>query len=234
MRQQMLAMVSSAALVVATASVPAGAIQLPVGGGAAADANFIQVQGRDLPGGAGGGGGGRGGGPGGGGFSRGDGPGGGGGFSRGGGPGSGGLSRGDGPSVGDRGGAPAARSGREFTRDQRFTRGGDSRPRAAVRSGREFTRDQRFTRGGDSRPRAAVRDSDRRDFSRRGDFSRWAGNRPNIRHRGWSRDHRHRFFGAFLIGVPFGYAAVASHPCYEWFYGPQGWGYYWDYGRCPV
>lgn len=211
MRQRMFAMVSSAALAVATASVPAGALPLPAGGGAAFDANVIQVQGNEMRGGPGGGGGlsGRAGGSVGGSVSRG----------------------GDGPSGnvrGSFGGRAGADAGVNIRR-------GDG-PSVSGRG--QVTGEQRFTREGDSRPRARVGDSDRRDFSRRGDrkgdFSRWAGNRPHIRHRGWSRDHRHRFFGAFLIGVPFGYAAVSSHPCYDWFYGPQGWGYYWSYDRCPV
>jgi hypothetical protein len=52
--------------------------------------------------------------------------------------------------------------------------------------------------------------------------------------RGWSRDRRHIFYGAYLIGVPFGYTTYATHPCYSWLIGPQGPGYYWDYDRCPV
>jgi hypothetical protein len=52
--------------------------------------------------------------------------------------------------------------------------------------------------------------------------------------RGWSRDRKHAFYGAVLLGVPFGYTTYASHPCYEWLVGPQGPGYYWNYGRCPV
>ena len=34
--------------------------------------------------------------------------------------------------------------------------------------------------------------------------------------------------------VPNGYAAYATHPCYEWLVGPRGQGYYWNYDRCPV
>jgi hypothetical protein len=57
---------------------------------------------------------------------------------------------------------------------------------------------------------------------------------PRLVHRGWDRHHRHRFFGAFLVGIPLGYAAISTHPCYDWVYGPYGWGYYWNYDRCPV
>jgi hypothetical protein len=42
------------------------------------------------------------------------------------------------------------------------------------------------------------------------------------------------FFGGFLVGVPYGYATVAGHPCYDWRLGPSGPGYYWNYYRCPV
>ena len=49
----------------------------------------------------------------------------------------------------------------------------------------------------------------------------------------WSRDRRHRFYGAFF-GVPFGTALYGSHYCYDWRAGPRGWGYYWNYGRCPI
>jgi hypothetical protein len=219
MRKRIFAMASSAALAVATASVPAGAMPLPGGGGVAFDANVIQVQGKEMRGG-----------PGGGGFSGGTGGNVAGSISRGG-DGPGGNIRGSfggraGPDAGGRAGADAGVT----------VRRGDG-PGVSGRG--QVSGEQRFTREGDSRPRGRVGNSDRRDFSyggnsRKGDFSRWAGNRPHIRHRGWSRDHRHRFFGAFLIGVPFGYAAVSSHPCYDWFYGPQGWGYYWSYDRCPV
>jgi hypothetical protein len=58
--------------------------------------------------------------------------------------------------------------------------------------------------------------------------------RVRIVRQGWSRDRKHVFYGAYLIGVPMGYAAYASHPCYEWLVGPQGPGYYWNYDRCPV
>jgi hypothetical protein len=78
------------------------------------------------------------------------------------------------------------------------------------------------------------------DDKRRGDDDKkWSGkwdrdDKPRLSHKGWSRDHKHKFFGTFLIGVPFGYAAIETHPCYDWVYGPQGWGYYWNYARCPV
>jgi hypothetical protein len=84
-------------------------------------------------------------------------------------------------------------------------------------------------------PRGEVHGGDwnKKEWDRK-DFSRWQGSKPHIVHRGWDRHHKHRFFGAFLIGVPYGYYAVVSNPCYDWFYGPQGWGYYWNYDRCPV
>ena len=49
----------------------------------------------------------------------------------------------------------------------------------------------------------------------------------------WSRDRRHRYYGAFF-GVPFGYALYAGNSCYDWRVGPRGWGYYWNYYRCPL
>ena len=49
----------------------------------------------------------------------------------------------------------------------------------------------------------------------------------------WTIDRRHRYHGAYFI-VPVGSPLYATHPCYDWFYGPYGWGYYWDYDRCPV
>ena len=49
----------------------------------------------------------------------------------------------------------------------------------------------------------------------------------------WSRDRRHRFYGSYF-SVPFGFALYASHYCYDWEYGPRGWGYYWNYDRCPL
>jgi hypothetical protein len=62
--------------------------------------------------------------------------------------------------------------------------------------------------------------------------------RVTVQHRivrqGWSRDRRNAYYGAYLLGIPFGYAAYASNPCYDWVVGPQGPGYYWNYGRCPV
>ncbi len=62
--------------------------------------------------------------------------------------------------------------------------------------------------------------------------SRTAHNNPRRPVR-WSRDHRHRFYGSYFI-VPFGYGLYASNSCYDWEYGPHGWGYYWDYAECPV
>jgi hypothetical protein len=49
----------------------------------------------------------------------------------------------------------------------------------------------------------------------------------------WTRDRRHRFYGTFFA-VPFGFALYAAHPCYDWRFGRQGWGYYWNYRRCPL
>ena len=49
----------------------------------------------------------------------------------------------------------------------------------------------------------------------------------------WSRDPRHRYYGAFFA-VPFGYALYAGNSCYDWRFGPRGWGYYWNYYRCPL
>ncbi len=76
----------------------------------------------------------------------------------------------------------------------------------------------------------------RQDFSSRRSVER--SPRVNVQRRivrqGWSRDRRHAFYGAYLLGIPYGYAAYASNPCYDWVAGPQGPGYYWNYGRCPV
>lgn len=47
------------------------------------------------------------------------------------------------------------------------------------------------------------------------------------------RHRRHRFHGPVFI-VPFGYSLYATHPCYDWRFGPRGWGYYWNYWRCPL
>ena len=83
--------------------------------------------------------------------------------------------------------------------------------------------------------------SEDRNFKRENtSFQRKVDRSPDVRvqHRivrqGWSRDRRHAFYGAYLLGVPMGYAAYASHPCYVWLVGPQGPGYYWNYDRCPV
>lgn len=116
--------------------------------------------------------------------------------------------------------------------------GGDvsGRSRGDVRGGAQFQRNDgprassgnRVTRSrGDDGRRVITRGD--RQFSR--DVSR--GQHRHV-HRGWSRDRRHIFYGAALIGVPFGYAAYSSHPCYDWLAGPEGVGYYWNYYRCPV
>jgi hypothetical protein len=219
MRKQLFAVASSVALAVAM-SAPAGAIQLSAGAGNVQDTNVLQVQDR--------------------------------GGSRGGvDVGSGG--RGSGPSggagVSTRGNfsAPSARGNfeprgqmqsRDFSRDNIQSRGNETRGQF---QGRDFSRGK--SQSNEARGQVQSREIqragvDRNDFSRRdarhSDFSRWKGNKPHIVHRGWDRHHKHRFFGAFLIGVPFGYAAVSAHPCYDWLYGPQGWGYYWSYDRCPV
>jgi hypothetical protein len=247
MRRQLLAMASSAALGVAISmSGPAGAIQLTPGLGNAADANVIQVRDRGNDGGRGGasfsgrgGGGGsqmsiRSGGDSGRGMSRGN-------FSA---PRAnfqarGQVNRGDFRARGqvDRGDFKRVdrsdfRARGQVNRDnfnrRDFNRGdrGDIRARGQVQS-REIQRD--VQRRELQRER---RDINRNDGNK--DYSRWKGNHPRLSHRGWDRHHKHRFFGAFLIGVPFGYAAISANPCYDWVYGPQGWGYYWNYDRCPV
>ena len=228
MRKHLLAMASTAALGLAISmSGPAGAIQLSPGLGNAADANVIQVRDRDNDGGRGGAN-----------------------FSGRGGGGEGGMNRGNFS-------APRA----NFQARGQVNRG-DFQARGQVNSGDFHARGQvnrgDFNRAdrGDFRARGQVqtrelqsreiqrrdiqrREVDRKDFNRydgdrRADYSRWKGNRPHLAHRGWDRHHKHRFFGAFLIGVPYGYYAVSAHPCYDWLYGPQGWGYYWSYDRCPV
>lgn len=45
--------------------------------------------------------------------------------------------------------------------------------------------------------------------------------------------HGHRYYGAYFI-VPFGASIYANHYCYDWFFGPYGQGYYWNYDRCPI
>lgn len=61
-------------------------------------------------------------------------------------------------------------------------------------------------------------------------FGKGGGSRGPVR---WSRDRRHRFYGAFFA-VPLGFALYAGNPCYDWSFGPHGWGYYWNYYRCPL
>jgi hypothetical protein len=63
--------------------------------------------------------------------------------------------------------------------------------------------------------------------------TKWVGPRHPPRYLGWSLDRRHRYYGAYFL-VPFGIALYASHYCYDWTLGPYGWGYYWNYDRCPV
>lgn len=120
----------------------------------------------------------------------------------------------DGPSMSGRGQSGGDRGGQSVNR-------GD-RPSVGER------------RRGDG-PRVSGRDSSdaRAQYERRGERAERRGDHRPVR-RGWSRDRRHAFYGAFVIGVPFGYATYASHPCYSWIVGPRGTGYYWDYARCPV
>jgi hypothetical protein len=247
MRKQLLAMTSCVALGFAvSASGPANAIQPTPGLGNAADANIIQVRDRGGFGGGGGGGGqgiGRGSGGGGGAMSF---------RSSGGGGGGQGISRGN--FSAPRGnfqsrGNFSAQGGKFEARGQVQSRsiqsGGNFEPRGDTRS---FNKKDFSQKNFDKKdfPRGEVRRGDwdkkdwgnknwsNKDWDNKKDFSRWKGNRPHLVHRGWDRHHKHRFFGVFLVGVPYGYYAVADHPCYDWVYGPQGWGYYWNYDRCPV
>jgi hypothetical protein len=116
-----------------------------------------------------------------------------------------------------RSGGDRVRGGAQIQRSDgnRVTRSRSDDGRRATRSDRQFSGDVR--RGQQS--------EFRREFRR--------GQHRHVR-RGWSRDRRHIFYGAVLVGVPFGYATYASHPCYDWLAGPHGVGYYWNYYRCPV
>jgi hypothetical protein len=234
MKKQLLAMASTAALGLAlSASVPASAIQVAPSGNAP-DASVIQVQDKGR-GNFGGFSGGRSGGPS-------------------GGPGISGRSAAPsgGPAISGRGNfsAPSARGNFEARgqtqgpKPQLQTRDlprGNFEPRGEVSRkdfdkkdfGRKDISRGDFDRKGSPRGDVSRGDWDKKDWDKK-DFSRWKGNKPNLVHRGWDRHHKHRFFGAFLIGVPFGYYVVASNPCYDWIYGPQGWGYYWNYDRCPA
>jgi hypothetical protein len=49
----------------------------------------------------------------------------------------------------------------------------------------------------------------------------------------WSRDRRYRYYGPYFI-IPFDYWLYDDHPCYDWRYGSRGWGFYWNYARCPL
>jgi len=143
-------------------------------------------------------------------------------------------------SGGNRGNFHARGEFKNFQARGEFKRGdGDFRARGQAQTRELKSRD---TQSGEVK-RDSIRsdfkgDGGRKDFKgdgdRKADYSRWKGNRPHLAHRGWDRHHKHRFFGVFLIGVPYGYYAVADNPCYDWLYGPQGWGYYWSYDRCPV
>jgi hypothetical protein len=207
MRKRLLAMSGSLALGIAVASsgaMPTGAIQLAQGQGLSEDAHVIQIQDR----------------------GRGQG---------GSGPQAGGRgslniqgSQGGGRGAGMQGGFQtrqgtpgfAARGSGDF---QGRGQVGHFRSRGEVQDRRDVRRD--FQR----------RDFDARVYSRREGDWRWKdAHAPRLVHKGWDRHHRHRFLGAFLFGIPFGYAAITAHPCYDWTYGPYGWGYYWNYDRCPV
>jgi hypothetical protein len=245
MRKQLLAMASTAALGLAlSASVPAGAIQIaPVGN--APDASVIQVQDKGR-GNSGGFSGGRSGGPSGGpGISgRSAGPSGGPGIS----------GRGNFSAPNARGNFEARGQTQSMPRGNFEARGktqgpnpqlqsrdlsrGNFEPRGEVNrkdfNKKDFGDKKDISRGDFDRPRGDVSRGDWNKNGDKKDFSRWKGNKPHLTHRGWDRHHKHRFFGAFLIGVPFGYYTIASNPCYDWIYGPQGWGYYWNYDRCPA
>jgi hypothetical protein len=240
MRRQLLAMASSAALGLAiSASGPAGAIQPSPGLGSATDANVIQVKDRDGSGFSGRSGGNSGG------MNRGN-------FS---------APRGNFQIRGENRGNFSAQGGKFEARGQvqnkSIQSGGNFEPRGDSRSGyfnkkdfsqknfdkKEFSSQKNFDKNNLPRGEARGGDWDKKDWNKKDwsnkdwdkkDFSRWKGNRPHLAHRGWDRHHKHRFFGVFLIGVPYGYYAVADNPCYDWLYGPQGWGYYWSYDRCPV
>ena len=246
MRRQLLAMASSAALGLAiSASGPAGAIQ-PTPGLGSADANVIQVNDREGSGFSGRSGGNSGGNSGG--MSRGN-------FSA---PrGNFSAPRGNFQIRGESRGNFSAQGGKFEARGQVQSKsiqsGGNFEPRGDAQN---FNKKDFSQKNFDKKdfPRGEVRgDSNKKDWDKKNwgnkdwdkkdwgnkdsdkkDFSRWKGNRPHLAHRGWDRHHKHRFFGVFLIGVPYGYYAVADNPCYDWLYGPQGWGYYWSYDRCPV
>jgi len=141
------------------------------------------------------------------------------------------MNRGGGSRSG--GGALSGRSGA----DAGARRGGEARGVQIQRN--EGTRVQRNDgpRAGSGERVSRSGGGDVRRSMNRGDGDRQSRNFNRGHrhvHRGWSRDPRHIFYGAALIGVPFGYAAYASHPCYDWLPGPRGVGYYWNYDRCPV
>ncbi|MEX0589568.1 MAG: hypothetical protein WD207_00620 [Xanthobacteraceae bacterium] len=218
-RKQLLAMASVAALGLATAasgSVSAAAIYLAPDAGTAVDSNVIQVQGRGHEGrgrpGAN--------------FN-----------ARGGGsPGANFSARGkvglqQGPSASMRGNFRSG-PGPSFAQ-----RGADG-PRGQIQKQNFQGQDFSSRWSSDNRPRGSIQ---KQNFQGQDFSSRWnSDNRPRgsiERHRGNHRvvwHGRHHFHGAFLFGVPFGVAVYASHPCYDWIYGPQGLGYYWNYDRCPV
>ncbi len=100
---------------------------------------------------------------------------------------------------------------------------------------------QTQAKGGKTARRSAAprRASPRRQAApRRASTTRKAVPRRAAPHRSarayrWSRDRRYRFYGPFFA-VPLGFSLYATHPCYDWGFGPSGWGYYWNEARCPL
>jgi hypothetical protein len=84
-----------------------------------------------------------------------------------------------------------------------------------------------------SRRVAPRRSSSSRKAAPRLATPRKAAPRRDSRRYRWSRDRRHRFYGPYFA-VPWGFTLYATHPCYDWRYGSRGWGYYWNYARCPL
>jgi hypothetical protein len=224
MRKELLAMASATALGFGIGLTPAGALQIAPSVGSS-DSNIIKVQ-REGRGGGGGS------------FNA-----GGGGDSGGRGGVSGNFSSRGGSDMGGRGGANLSAHGN--------ARGDGARGSANFQAQGEGRGNVQFNRRaggphasfGDKGDRrgpsneAMRRDSDNkgRRGGDKGDW-KWSDKKDwgdKLKHRGRSK-HGHVFFGGFLVGVPFGYAAVTGHPCYDWTFGPNGWGYYWNYYRCPV
>jgi hypothetical protein len=204
MRKHLLAMASVTALGLATSVGAAHAISLAPIG---SDSSVIQIQDRGDRGGGGGGGGGE--------------------MGRGGGSGGSGVSGRSGGDAGASGGRDV-RGGAQVQRNEGPRVQRNEATRVQRNEGPRAHSTDRVTRLRGDGQRSINRGDGDRQISR--DFNR--GHRHV--NRGWSRDRRHIFYGAALIGVPFGYAAYASHPCYDWLAGPRGVGYYWSYDRCPV